>query len=85
MTMTIVGILVRLEEEHRAEVAERLSAIEGVSTFEVEQPGSLGALLEAPDLDRAHAILREQIEPTEGVLAAWPVHSDFSDDEPPAS
>jgi len=37
-------------------------------------------LLEAEDLDSAHAILREKIEPTEGVLAAWPVHSDFGDD-----
>ncbi len=78
--MTIVGVLVRVEEIHSADVAKRLEALDGVSTFDVEQPSSLGVLLEAEDLDSAHAILREKIEPTEGVLAAWPVHSDFGDD-----
>ena len=72
--MIIVGVYARVERDRAEAVRRRLDALEGVETFPLRESGTLGILLEAPDLDRAHARLTGEIRGMEGVLAAWPVY-----------
>ena len=48
--MVAVGVFVRARVEDVDEVATRLDSLEGVSTFELEEPGAIGVLLQEPDL-----------------------------------
>ena len=76
--MVIVGVMVRMEPETGASVARCLDDIEGVSSFElVTPPHTLGALIEAPDLEAAHRLLCERVRAVPGVQAAWPVHTEL--------
>lgn len=45
----------------------------GVSTFAIAAPDQIGLLIEASDLDAAHACLRQRIDIVPGVLGTWPV------------
>ena len=72
--MIIVGVYARVEADRTGEIRRRLDGLDGVETFPLREAGTLGILLEAPDLDRAHARLTGEIRGTEGVLAAWPVY-----------
>ena len=72
--MIIVGVYTRVAPDRAEAVRRRLDGMDGVETFPLREAGTLGILLEAPDLDRAHARLTGDIRGTEGVLAAWPVY-----------
>lgn len=78
--MVTVGVLVRAAQEQLGAVTERLAALEGVvETLPLEQPGTLGLVLAGADLDVVHRLLTERVARAEGVLAAWPVHTEFPD------
>lgn len=80
MDNTLVGILARVDRDSNPDLPQDLGQIQGVSTFEVGDDGKLGILLEAETTDAAHHTLREEIEQTAGVLAAWPVYSHFGEE-----
>jgi len=83
--MVTVGVLVRVENESLRDVELALNAIPGVSTLELEEAGSIGLVIEAPDLDAAHSLLCDQVQRTAGVLAAWPIHTQLETQPPDAS
>lgn len=70
---TIVGLLIRVAPGQLEAVAAELDGLPGISTFRLDAPGSLGAWLEAADLDEAHARLRRDVASVPGVRAAWPI------------
>lgn len=71
--MTIVGALARIHIEDAGAVQARLASLGGVELFSVESPGRVGLIVEASDLDAAHARITREIEALDGVLAVWPV------------
>ncbi len=83
----VVGVLARIDTTRTREVSTALEAIHGVSVFEVPPPpaggevegGRIGLLIEAEDLDAAHAVLRGQVDRTSGVLGTWPVAVESGD------
>jgi len=79
--MAVVGAYVHVDVQSADAVRRELSAIEGVSTFKLDEPGKVGLVIEAADLDEAHAILKNDVQGCEGVLGAWPVYAHFEPDE----
>lgn len=81
--MAVVGAYARIDRSEEALVPARLEALEGVSTFNLDEPGKLGVLIEAESLDAAHALLLQSIEKLEGVLGVFPVyaHAEPEEDE----
>lgn len=77
-----VGAFARIDAAAAAAVRERLGRLDGVETFELDEPGKLGLIIEAPDLDEAHRRITREIQPAEGVLAVWPVFADFDEISP---
>ena len=77
-----IGAFARVDTAAAAEIRERLGRLEGVETFELDEPGKLGLIIEAPDLDEAHRRITKEIQPAEGVLAVWPVFADFDELSP---
>jgi nitrate reductase NapAB chaperone NapD len=83
--MVTVGVLVRAEFEELRLVENRLAKLSSVSqTIELEEPGALGLVLQGDSLDAVHAALTEEVQRTEGVLTAWPLHAEL-DDSPGAA
>ena len=80
--MVTIGVLVRVDESTAGKVELGLNAIEGVKTLALEQPGTLGAVIRAADLDQAHATLCNRVQRVEGVLCAWPVHTQLGEGSP---
>ena len=81
MTLATVGAYVRVDPAREVEVRAQLDRLDAVETFDVDGEGKVGVLIEAGDLDAAHAVLVERVQKTEGVLAAFPVYSHFGDPE----
>ncbi len=75
--MVTVGVFVRAWSEQLNEVAGRLDALDGVSTFDLEDPGGIGVLLQGFEPDEAYEKLTGEVMAVEGVLAAWPVHTEL--------
>ncbi len=73
--MVTIGVLVRVDEATSPGVEQRLNEIPGVGTFELEEPGTVGVLIQARDLDDAHDSLCRRVRAVDGVLCAWPVHT----------
>jgi len=80
-TMAAVGAFARIEPTAAGEVAGRLDRIPGVETFLLDEPGKLGLVIEADDLDRAHAILTTDVRRTPGVLGVWAIYAEVDDGE----
>ena len=79
--MAIVGVVVRFDPGTGVAVSEALDRLPGVESFALEEPPhTLGALIDARDLDAAHDVLEAQVSAVEGVRAAWPVHAEFGPD-----
>lgn len=72
-SVVFVGVLARVADRERAAVKQHIDALPSVETFEVEAEGKMGMVIEAVNIDTAHAILREQIDTVDGVLGTWPV------------
>jgi nitrate reductase NapAB chaperone NapD len=76
--MITVGVLVRALHSELGVIEQRLGALPSVvQTLELEEPGSLGLVLQAEDLDAVHAALTREVGGVEGVLAAWPLHAEL--------
>jgi len=86
--MATVGAYVRVDPEVTASIRLRIDAIDGVSTFDVEDEdgagddaGKVGVLIEADSLSDAHEMLTGRLKEVEGVLAVWPVYANFEDEQ----
>ena len=75
--MVIVGALVRTEASRTESVQQALAAMPGVTPFSLEQPMSVGLLIETATLDDAYRLLQQEVRNLEGVLGIWPVYSYF--------
>ncbi|MBK8975900.1 MAG: hypothetical protein IPM29_08225 [Planctomycetes bacterium] len=80
--VVIIGVLARVDVATRGDTRLRLERLEGVSTFDLASPDKLGVLIEASDVDAAHATLQQQVGHTPGVLAVWPVSIESDGFEP---
>lgn len=78
--MAIVGAFARVEIDQFSQVESGLNAIEGVSTFDLEEPGKVGLLVETHDLDEAHGLIKTIIPAVPGVLGVWPVYANIEDE-----
>ena len=78
--MPVVGAFARVEIDDSDAVRHRLSSLEGIETFELDEPGKVGLIIEGDDLDSLHAILTRNVRSVEGVLGAWPVSVHLDDE-----
>lgn len=72
--MVTVGVLVRADLNFTEEVEARLAALDGVTTVELQEIGSIGLVIEGETLDEVHSRLCDDVQAARGVLAAWPLH-----------
>lgn len=72
--MTIIGALARIRPGTTPETRQRLDALPGVETFELTDPLRIGLVIEAIDVDAAHAVLERQARSTVGVMGVWPIY-----------
>jgi len=79
--MAVIGAFVRIDVESAVAVRRKLSEMDGVSPFDLDEPDKIGLVIEAVDLDEAHAKLGGDIKGLEGVFGAWPVYVNFEPDE----
>ena len=78
--MPVVGAFARVETDPPDLVRRRLADLEGIETFELDEPGKVGLIIEGDDLDTVHAILTRDVRSVEGVLGAWPVSVHLDDE-----
>ena len=78
--MAIVGAFARIDTQLAQSCARALNAITGVSTFELEEAGKIGLIIEADSLNRAHDTITKAISSTPGVLGVWPVYVNIEDE-----
>ena len=83
MIGAVVGAFARIDAGNADLIRSRLARLPGVEPFDLDRPGALGLLIEAPDLDGAHALLTGDIRAVDGVLAAWPIYAHFDGGAPP--
>ena len=79
--MAIVGAFARVDVSGRGETNAALGAIDGVTTFELDEIEKVGLLIEAADLDAAHGLITGAVKRTPGVLGAWPVYANTEDEQ----
>lgn len=78
--MALLGVLARVHASDRALVIDHLNALDGVTTFSVEDEHKIGLLVERDTMREAHQALTERIRSIPGVLGTWPVFSHFASD-----
>ncbi len=81
MTAAIIGAFARVELDTAQEARHRLAELAGVELFDLDEPGKVGLIIEAEDLDEGHAKLTGEIRRTEGVMGVWPVYVNFDVDD----
>ncbi len=81
--MAIVGAFARVDPQDVAATRQRLDALAGVSTFDLDRPEKVGILIEAADIDAAHAVLTGPVKQAAGVWGVWPVfvHSEADEEQ----
>jgi len=79
--MATVGAYVRFDTEKRAAIREQLSRIDGVEPFDLDRPGTLGLIVEADDIETAHAMLTRQVRAVDGVHGVWPLYVNIEDEQ----
>ena len=79
--MATVGAYVRINTDDRSAIRDQLSRIDGVEPFDLDQPGTLGLIVEAKNIDTAHAMLTGQVRAVHGVHGAWPLYVNIEDEE----
>ena len=72
--MTTVGAYARIDLGCAAAIREELAQLDGVELFELDEPGKLGLIVEADDLDAAHTMLTCDVTQTPGVMGVWPIY-----------
>ncbi len=72
--MSVIGAFVRIDPSDIEGTREKLTALQGVETFDLDEPGKVGLVIEADDLDQGHAILTRDVKGIDGVLGVWPVY-----------
>ena len=80
--MVTIGVLVRVDQTQEPETEARLGVLEGVQLIPLEEPHTLGAVIQAEDLDEAHERLVTQVQTLPGVLCAWPLHTELASTPP---
>lgn len=83
--MATVGAYVRFDTAKRAAIRDQLSRIGGVEPFDLEPPGTLGLVVQAEDIDAAHATLTRQVRAVDGVHGVWPLYINIEDEQPAAA
>lgn len=78
--MAIVGAFARIESTNASSCQSALDELDGVSTFDIEDPDKLGVLVEAKSLNEAHDTITTTIRSTPGVLGVWPVYVNTEDE-----
>ena len=78
--MPIVGAFARVDPGAADPTRRRLDELEGVTTFELDEPGKVGLLLETGDLEAAHVLVRSTIRAVPGVMGVWPVYVNTEDE-----
>ena len=78
--MAIVGAFARIDADHASSCQSALEELDGVSTFDIEDPDKLGVLVEAESLNEAHSTITKAIRTTPGVLGVWPVYVNTEDE-----
>lgn len=73
--MAIVGALVHGEPALAQTIQEALSALNGVSVHPLAVLGQMAVVVETEDINQAHAVLTQSVEPTEGVMAVYPIYT----------
>ena len=79
--MPVVGAWARVEMTDHESSRRALSELDGVEVFDLGDPGKVGLVIEADDLDTAHGVLTRAIPAVRGVLCAWPVSVYLDDDD----
>jgi len=69
--------MVRVERGASERVTQFLQSLPGLTTLALEEPHTLGAVIQRPSMEAVEAVLRGQIEAHGDVLCAWPVHMDL--------
>lgn len=80
--MTIVGALVRIDEAQRGQIWEELSALPGVTPFQVTGTDRLGALLEVASPEQAYDLLHDRLGQLSGVMGVFPVYVHYGEAGP---
>ena len=78
--MPVVGAFARVEADDAVSIRRRLSDLDGIETFDLDQPGKVGLIIEGDDLDEVHAILTRDVRSVDGVLGAWPISVHLDDE-----
>ncbi len=71
--MIVVGAYARIDPQQPRATRQRLDALEGVETFDLDDLYRVGLLIEADSLDAAHLLIDQVIPAVEGVLGVWPI------------
>ncbi len=79
--MAIVSAFARIKSDIGSECRGFLDSLQGVSTFEINEPDKLGLLIETESLDAAHSMITKDIRTTPGVLGVWPVYVNTEDEQ----
>lgn len=79
--IAVVGAYARIDPDEASKVRDRLRALPGVTTFDLDEPAKIGLLVESEDMDGAHRLLTRTVRGTEGVWGVWPVYAHQEDDE----
>jgi nitrate reductase NapAB chaperone NapD len=77
----IVGAWARVNPERAEEVRRSMESFSQVSAFDLDEPGKVGLLIEAGDLDQAHGLLTKKIRCLDGVWGVWPVYAHHEIDQ----
>ncbi len=79
--MAVVGAFARVDPKDVPATRARLEQLDGVSIFDLDEPPKVGILIEADDIDTAHAILTRQVKVVDGVWGVWPIYVHAEPDE----
>ena len=79
--MAIVGAYARIDPDAVGEVRDRLRALPGVTSFDLDEPAKVGLVIESTNMDGAHRLLTRTVRGTEGVWGVWPVYAQHEDDD----
>jgi nitrate reductase NapAB chaperone NapD len=78
----VLGAYARIDPGSRESVRDRLHDLKGVTLFDLDDPGKVGLVIEADDLEKAHQLLTHTVGRTPDVLGVWPVSLELDNASP---